>query len=202
MSEPPAESESEIVTTSPELTALTTVLNKVRPTVVVRRRVYEVAREQAPSPGFVAVEDDDDEAGPPSSVNVARALASLRGDELRRLEEILAESESETTEVPALSEIPLGGEMPADPPSDPAAVKTVPVASTITVSELSKRLGVPTSDLVTTLVAAGYFSTTAKSTLTRADATTAAWMFGFTVEPVSDESEPARKKSGASKKKK
>jgi hypothetical protein len=187
--------ESDLVETSPELTALTTVLNKVRPTVVVRRRVYEVARETAPTPGFVAMDDDED--GPPSSVNVARALASLRGEELRRLEEILMSSETEAS-------IPVA--TPAEPDPEPAptpqppSVRTVRVGSTITVSELSKRLGVPASELVTTLVAAGYFSTTAKSTLTRADATTAAWMFGFTVEPVDDE-EP-KKKPGATKKKK
>lgn len=188
-------SDSDLVETTPELTALTTVLNRVRPTVVVRRRVYEVAREAAPTPGFVAMDDDED--GPPSSVNVARALASLRGDELRRLEEILSESEMETE-----ASIPVAEPVEPDPePAAPqASVKSIPVASTISIPELSKRLGVATKDLVTTLVAAGYFSTTAKSTLTRADATTAAWMFGFTVDHVEDET-PA-KKSAATKKKK
>jgi hypothetical protein len=187
--------ESDLVETSPELTALTTVLNKVRPTVVVRRRVYEVAREAAPTPGFVAMDDDED--GPPSSVNVARALASLRGEELRRLEEILMNSETEAS-IPVAA--PVEPDPEPAPTPQPPSVRTVRVASTITVSELSKRLGVPTNELVTTLVAAGYFSTTAKSTLTRADATTAAWMFGCTVEAVDDE-EP-KKKTGATKKKK
>lgn len=198
MSDPTRDStDSDIVETSPELSALTTVLNKVRPTVVVRRRVYEVARETAPSPvGFVDVEDDED--GPPSSVNVARALASLRGDELRRLEEILMSSETEAS-LPAAEPVEPDPEPPpVEATPTPASVKTIPVASTITVPELAKRLGVATSELVTTLVAAGYFSTTAKSTLKRAEAATAAWMFGFTVEHVEDD--PPAKKSGAKKK--
>lgn len=192
--------DSDVVETSPELSALTTVLNKVRPTVVVRRRVYEVARETAPSPGFVAMEEDDE--GPPSSVNVARALASLRGEELRRLEEILNESEMETEQsIPVAEPVSPDPEPPAE--AVQPSVRTVSVGSTITVPELARRLGVPTGELVTTLVAAGYFSTTAKSTLTRADATTAAWMFGFTVDAVEDEpkKDPPAKKKAAPKKK-
>jgi hypothetical protein len=192
----PDSTEPEVVETPAEMTALTTVLNKVRPTVVVRRRVYEVAREAAPSPGFVDMDDDED--GPPSSVNVARALASLRGEELRRLEEILSESETEMS-IPVAEPIEPDDEPAPAATPNPPSVKTIGVGSTITVPELAKRLGVATGDLVTTLVAAGYFSTTAKSSLSRADATTAAWMFGFTVEAVDDE--PAKKRSGASKKK-
>lgn len=192
--------DSDVVETSPELSALTTVLNKVRPTVVVRRRVYEVARETAPTPGFVDMDDDED--GPPSSVNVARALASLRGEELRRLEEILMSSETEAS-IPVAEPVEPDPEPPPMTPSpEPPSVRTVQVGSTITVPELAKRLGVATNELVTTLVAAGYFSTTAKSSLTRADATTAAWMFGFTVEAVEDSDETPKKKSGASKKRK
>ena len=186
MSDSRSSSDADVLETSPEVSALTTVLNRVAPTVVVRRRVYEVAREAVPSPvGFVDVEDDED--GPPSSVNVARALASLRGDELRRLEEILMSSEVEASPPP-----------PAPEP-EPPGVRAIPVGASITVPELAKRLGVATTELVTTLVASGYFSTTAKSTLTRADATTAAWMFGFTVEPVDDE---PKKRSGPTKRKK
>lgn len=181
------------------LTALSTVLNRVRPTVVVRRRVYEVAREQlaeAPAMTHVAPSDDDDDDGPPSSVNVARALAALRGDELRRLEDILTadeESESDKDDSPLSVEASSPKAAPA-----PASTKSIPVGETITVIELAKRMGVAAPDLVTTLVAAGYFSTTAKSVLTRANATTAAWMFGWAVEAVDEEPKP--KKSAATTK--
>ena len=57
------------------------------------------------------------------------------------------------------------------------------IGETITVPELAKRMGVKTEELVTTLVAGGFFSTTRKSVLTRANAASAAWMFGWSVEP-------------------
>lgn len=152
-----------------DLNALSTVLNRVKPTVVVRRRVYEVAKvEQAAV--FVDAPSEDDEDGPPSSVNVARALASLRGDELRRLEEILEADEAEDEAVAAPTE-----EIPA--------ARMLKVGESITVPELAKRMGVKTEELVTTLVAGGFFSTTRKSVLTRANAAAAAWMFGWIVEP-------------------
>ncbi|MBX3230053.1 MAG: translation initiation factor IF-2 N-terminal domain-containing protein [Labilithrix sp.] len=173
-----------------DLTALSTVLNRVRPTVVVRRRVYEVAQLAAPAPAMLHVAPDDDDDGPPSSVNVARALASLRGDELRRLEEILTADEEPAP--PSVKAAP-------PPESEPTSARTVPVGETITVPELARRMGVATQDLVTTLVAAGYFSTTAKSVLTRANATTAAWMFGWQVAPIDDEPKP--KKTNPTKRK-
>ena len=60
-------------------------LDRVRPTVVVRRRVYDVPAPGAGMPkvthaGAMGVDGDeygDDESGPPSSVNVARALSAL-----------------------------------------------------------------------------------------------------------------------------
>ena len=91
---------SDPVDSEPDDAALTTVLSRVSPTVVVRRRVYEVAKvEQAAV--FVGAPTDhgEDDDGPPSSVNVARALASLRGDELRRLEEILEADDAAPEEI-------------------------------------------------------------------------------------------------------
>jgi hypothetical protein len=193
VNDPESESEAK---SDPELSALTTVLNKVRPTVVVRRRVFEAAREQ-PMAGFVDMDDDED--GPPSSVNVARALATLRGDELRRLEEILSNDPPSVMPMQAAAPV---APTPASTP-EPPSVKSFPCGPTITVPELAKRMNVETKDLVTTLVASGYFNTTAKSVLTRANAIAAAWMFGWTVEPVEEEPAPEtpKKKSGARKKK-
>src|SRR5687767_4509129 len=57
-----------------------TVLDPLRPAVV-RRRVVDPATFHT---------NKDEDAGPPSSVNVARALASLRADELRRVETLVS----------------------------------------------------------------------------------------------------------------
>ena len=161
-----------------EAAQLTTVLNRLRPTVVVRRRVYEVAREHvaaatpltAPIAG-AAFDEDDDEDGPPSSVNVARALAHLRADELHRLEEILSAQDEE--ERVALSRLAA--------PTQPS-VPTLRVGPAIAVAELARRMAVSTQELVTALVTRGFFDVTFKSTLSRETARAAAWMFGWLVE--------------------
>jgi hypothetical protein len=142
----------------------TTVLDRVRPTVVVRRRVYEVP----PSPKTViahvtrADEGDDDDNGPPSSVNVARALASLRVDELRRLEEIVSADDD-----------PIAPSVPAVP--------SVRMGATIALADLASGMGVPKQELVTALVTHGFFSVTVKTVLPRETARTAAAMFGWAV---------------------
>jgi len=166
-----------------EASQLTTVLNRLRPTVVVRRRVYEVAREQAAVASPLAThvagfeDEDDDESGPPSSVNVARALAHLRADELHRLEEILSAQDEEERIAESAQNAPSA-------PAEPAAptVPTVRVGPVIALPELARRMGVSTQELVTTLVTRGFFSVTFKSTLPRETARAAAWMFGWIVE--------------------
>lgn len=78
-----------------------TVLDPLRPAVVVRRRVYDSPLEEKDAPAlrtFTSTsrslrEDIDEENGPPSSINVARALASLRSDELQRVEDLLRADE-------------------------------------------------------------------------------------------------------------
>jgi hypothetical protein len=160
-----------------EASQLTTVLNRLRPTVVVRRRVYEVAREQVAviaNPATDAAstfEEEDDDSGPPSSVNVARALAHLRADELHRLEEILSAQDEEERKAERT---------PAHPPVP--TVPTVRVGPVIALPELARRMAVPTQELVTALVTRGFFSVTFKSTLPRETARAAAWMFGWLVE--------------------
>jgi hypothetical protein len=136
------------------------------------------------------VEDDDE--GPPSSVNVARALASLRGHELRRLEEILgphAEGDEDDDDE---------AQAPAAPP-----IPSVRVGPSIAVAELARRLDVPVQDLVTALVTRGFFSITVKSTLPRETARSAAALFGWRVED-SDEVEvaPSRAVKSAARPKK
>ena len=154
---------------------LTTVLSRVRPTVVVRRRIYEVARSQAAaasSIGFVPEDEDDDDSGPPSSVNVARALASLRVDELHRLEAILTANDEHERE-PAMA---------VDVEPAPPSVPTMKVGSTIAIGAIAHRMNVTTQELVTALVTRGFFDVTIKSTLSRETARAAAWMFGWVVE--------------------
>lgn len=63
-------------------------LDTIRPNVV-RRRVVEFKRER---------EEDLEEDGPPSSIDVSRALASLRGPDLERLEAIMREDEARDRE--------------------------------------------------------------------------------------------------------
>src|ERR1700738_1269126 len=87
----------------------TTELVRVLPTVV-RRRVYDVgqmrqANAASPTVPIGYVPDEDDSSGPPSWGNVARALASLRGEELERMEELLRQDdEAEAARVTAAAE--------------------------------------------------------------------------------------------------
>jgi hypothetical protein len=149
-------------------------LDHVRPTVVVRRRIYE--------PVPAAKQDEDVESGPPSSVNVGRALASLRADELARLEEIVRSDDA--SEPAPESEAPITVE------SRP----TVAIGREITVTELARRMGLSREDLVTSLVTSGFFSVTPKSTLPRETAKVAASSFGFDVTEIDTPERPAKKK--------
>jgi hypothetical protein len=188
----------------------TTVLNRVRPTVVVRRRVYDPppsAKSNAHvgggpiSPASPAIDEqsearsfeDDDDSGPPSSVNVARALASLRGHEVRRLEELLsADDEDEVQRAAAAARRP--------EPSVPAApaIPTVKVGPSIALVELAQRMSVPTQELITSLVTRGFFSVTVKTMLPRETARAAATLFGWQIEET-DEVAAAPTKSKAEK---
>ena len=171
-------------------TRSTTVLNHVAPTVV-RRRVVEVPVSVRVS--SYAADDEDDDSGPPSSVNVARALASLRGHELERLEEILDagdaddEAQAEAGRTAASSE-----RSPPAPPSLPR-VPTVKVGPTIALTLLAQRLGVDDQELVTALVTHGFFSITVKAGLPRETARAAATLFGYQIEET-EEVEAARPK--------
>ena len=153
-----------------------TTLDRVRPTVV-RRRVFEASAAPPTTPGFVD-EYDGDESGPPSSVNVARALASLRGHELKRLDEILTRDD----EAPP---------PPATPP-EPAieAVPTVRVGRSVALVELARLLRITKEELVTALVTHGFFDVTVKATLPRETARAAGVLFGWQIE-AADEAPPS-----------
>ena len=163
-------------------TRSTTVLNHVAPTVV-RRRVVEVPVSVRVS--SYAADDEDDESGPPSSVNVARALASLRGHELERLEEILdAGDADEKAQAEAGRTAASSERSPRSPPAPPSPprVPTVKVGPTIALTLLAQRLGVDDQELVTALVTHGFFSITVKAVLPRETARAAATLFGYQIE--------------------
>lgn len=219
-----------------------TVLDHVRPTVVVRRRIYDASQfHDAPaevaatppapvsmrlevetpdarrpqilerSPSFLPTQSwgaaDEDELGPPSSVNVARALASLRSDELLRVEELLRQHDEDeempTSSVlaPPMSLAPLSlapvSRAPASlaplslahiqPPQPP----TVRLPTEIRVVELAEKLGVSPEELVTTLVTGGFFTVARTSILPRETARLGAEMFGMHAEDMTPEEEAA-----------
>jgi hypothetical protein len=159
------------------------VRDHVRPTVV-RRRIYE---PNLPAPA--AASEDDVENGPPSSVNVARALASLRGDELARLEEIVRSDDA-----PPPVEAAPESEAPITIESRPS----VAIGREITVTELARRMALSREDLVASLVTSGFFSVTPKSTLSRETAKVAASSFGWDVTEIdTPEHEPSSQKRKA-----
>lgn len=217
-----------------------TVLDHVRPTVVVRRRIYDPSQfhetpaeaTAAPpepvamrleietpdakrpqmierSPSFLPTQSwgasEDDELGPPSSVNVARALASLRSDELLRVEELLRHDVYDDEEMPTSSVIapPMSLAPLSLAPVSRAPVSLAPLSlahvqpptvrlpSEIRLVELAEKLGVTADELVTALVTGGYFTTARTSTLPRETARLGAEMFGMRTEDMTAEEEAA-----------
>jgi hypothetical protein len=161
--------------------APTTMVAHLGPTVVVRRRIVEAPSILKTHSASEETQDEEEESGPPSSVNVARALASLRADELTRLEQIMSDDED--------------AELAAPPPPTPArpAIPTLRLGLTVGVADLARQLGIPSEELVTACVTNGFFSVTVKSVLPRETARTVASTFGFqTEEDDSIESAPIR----------
>lgn len=171
----------------------TTVLDPLRPAVVVRRRVYDAAmlekaadtpRAFTSDPARASTEEDDDESGPPSSINVARALASLRSDELRRVEELVrADEEDEEDEeleesAPSTARVDSQVAAPASSPTKP----TLTLSKTIPLSELARRMGVSAQELPAALVARGFYALDAKTVLPRQTARVIAELYGWKVE--------------------
>jgi len=179
---------------------LTTVLDPLRPAVVVRRRVTVLEGSGLNAPRAFSSEqaddlddEDEDENGPPSSVNVARALASLRADELKRVEELLsaddADEEERTKSARAREQQEAAAAAVAPPPAPP--VPTVTVGKTISLSKLADQMGMQAKDLTATLVASGFYSLHAKTILPRETARTIAEMNGWqVVELQTAEAEP------------
>lgn len=184
----------------------TTVLDPLRPAVVVRRRVYDAtvlekgaetprAFTSDRSPASGRAEIDDDESGPPSSINVARALASLRGDELQRVEELVRADEAD--EGDEEDDEDAEKTVPTEPPA--AEKPTLTLGRTIALSELAHRMGISAQDLPATLVARGFYALDAKTVLPRQTARVIAEMYGWHVEdgpPELDVEAPPPVKSG------
>jgi hypothetical protein len=165
-----------------------TVLDPLRPAVVVRRRVTVVENGGMNMPRAFSSEqpmdDEDDENGPPSSVNVARALASLRADELKRVEELLSADDRDEEErtASARAREAEAREVVAAPPPPP----TVTVGKSISLSKLADQMGMQAKDLTATLVASGFYSLHAKTVLPRGTARTIAELFGWQVNELPD----------------
>jgi hypothetical protein len=169
-----------------------TVLDPLRPAVVVRRRVTVVEGGGMNVPRAFSSEqpiedDEDDENGPPSSVNVARALASLRADELKRVEELLSaddrDEEERTASARAREAEALQLQAAVAPPPPPP---TVTVGKSISLSKLADQMGMQAKDLTATLVASGFYSLHAKTVLPRGTARTIAELFGWQVNELPD----------------
>lgn len=172
----------------------TTVLDPLRPAVVVRRRVYDAAvvEKEAEAPrAFTSTESapDDDESGPPSSINVARALASLRSDELQRVEELVrADEEDEAEDAEDVEPVEVE---PVEPPVPQAP--TLTLGKTIPLAELARRMGMSAEELPVTLVARGFYALDAKTVLPRQTARVIAELYGWKVEDAPlDEGEEGR----------
>lgn len=202
------------------------MLDHVRPTVVVRRRIYDpaafhesttssVPEPVAAEPAITVAEpqiferthsflptqswgaSDEDESGPPSSVNVARALASLRSDELQRLEDLIrVNDEEEDDDGPTSSVIapPVSlGPMSMGPVSRaPLSTAHVPrpavrLPQQITLTDLARGMGIPPDELVTALVTHGFFTVAQSSVLGRDTARLAADMCGWRTTDMTDE---------------
>jgi hypothetical protein len=176
---------------------LTTVLDPLRPAVVVRRRVYEVATVESTVPrGFSttttpADDEDDTDNGPPSSINVARALASLRADELQRVEDLMLADDAD--------EEARASEKAAPPPAPPPP--TLLIGEKTSLTELARQMGKPAKELAATLVSRGFYSMTAKTMLNRETAQAVGEMFGWHVDaaPESDPPEASTKRVARSK---
>jgi hypothetical protein len=149
----------------------------------VRRRIVEAGGGSRPAPraftGGRPSDDFDDEEGPPSSVNVGRALASLRAAELRRLDAILGADEEEEEVAPAA--------VPVAPPPPPS----VAVGKEIALADLAAQMGMSAKDLAAALVVRGFYSLTAKTVVARDTARLIAETYGFQMTDAPETEAPA-----------
>ncbi|MBX3187502.1 MAG: hypothetical protein KF819_10830 [Labilithrix sp.] len=137
--------------------------------------------------GFAPSANEEDEDGPPSSVNVARALASLRVGELRRLDAILgADDEPEPAAEPAPVEAP--------PPSP-----SVAIGSEIALSDLAQQMGLSPKEMMSALVMRGFYSLSEKTVLARDTARLIAETYGWQVTDAPDAPATPKKKSAKPK---
>lgn len=163
--------------------ASTTVLDRVRPTVV-RRRVYETAElrpESAAATAATRAPEPEEESAPPSSVDVARApegeppgQPALLAGEAEEPSAPSAPAEPSTRTAPRAAPEPMKPE--------PRRPRTLVVGRSIQVAELARRMSVALEELVEVLVECGFFSTTAKTALRRESVRSVVKAFGWQVE--------------------
>gem|GEM_PF-1581737 len=197
---------------------VTTVVDHLRPTVVVRRRVYDVAalREEAPPKpechfaSLSARTEENDDESPPSSIfapppdRIDDLLAFARELNLPTTDD--GEDEDEEDDDAALSEVaPDTSEVTGDPPRSDAAVEvspaapvsaprvarpTVVVGPTIAIGKLAAALGMSAGQLAAELVTRGFFDVGPKTMLPRDAARAVADAYGFDVEETDVADEP------------
>ena len=189
----------------------TTVLDHLRPTVVRRRVVVDVAALNQPkleSPETTEAERPperasgcyprasatiDDESGPPSSITAPEEYDETGTEEPE------GEDVQDEDRAPSVRE-PIGAHVGSEAEHDasgaehhPSAGETlvvdrrpsVAVGPTIAVGTMAKRLGLPSAQVAAELVSRGFFEVTPATILTRDTARIVAEAFGHVVEEVS-----------------
>jgi hypothetical protein len=134
--------------------------------------------------------------GPPSSVNVARALASLRASELMRVEELVQADDAQEQQRLLAASL-------ATSPADPrASLPTISIGKEIFFSELARRMDQAPQELGATLVARGFYSLRPKTLLSHDTARVIAESFGWRVEAAIEDTATGKPTKRASSSKK
>jgi hypothetical protein len=161
----------------------TTVLDHLRPTVVVRRRiVIDVASApRGAGQGQSCCGTEDEDEAPPSSVFAPEAYNLIEDEEEGPPSSIFLPPMLTTTD-------PV-----ATPAIDPRP--TIPVGPTIAVGALARLLGTAPMQLAAELVMRGFFEVMPTTILPRETARMIAGAFGRAVEDVAAEPPAARKRT-------
>lgn len=168
--------------------APTTVLDRVRPTVV-RRRVYDVSELHPESATRPAPTPSPEPPAPSAPVSEALAPAPPADTAPAPLAVVLGDETTAMNGVNGVPERPppsaaSGPPRREEPPAAPESRRrrTLVVGRSIQVAELARRMSVALEELVEALVRRGFFSTTAKTALRRESVRNVAEAFGWRVE--------------------
>lgn len=166
-----------------------TMIDHIRPTVVVRRRVYDVAQEARRENHRAGAPDERElDEGEPRALSVAPIPVSASAPALASADTLTAVEPSASRPPSSLVAASL-----------PAPQRTVAVGPTIPVAALAQGLGQRAVEVAAELVSRGFFEVTARATITREAAGLVAAVFGFAVEPVEGRERPAVKPRTAAK---